>query len=88
MAVIGVQTYLALFATVTAFILFCYSVRQIGVTGGNVFNNIRPLFTAMIMFFAFGEQLPMGKWIGMLLIIVGLFISQREKKSKPQTSNH
>ncbi len=79
---LGCMTYLALFATVTAFILFCYSVRQIGVTRGNVFNNIRPLFTAMIMFFAFGEQLPLGKWIGMLLIIVGLFISQREKKIK------
>lgn len=77
---LGCVAFLALFATVTAFILFCYSVRQIGVTRGNVFNNIRPLFTALIMFFAFGEHLPPGKWVGMALIIVGLFISQREQK--------
>lgn len=78
---LGSMVFLALFATVTAFILFCYSVRQIGVTRGNVFNNIRPLFTALIMFFAFGEHLPIGKWVGMVLIIVGLFISQREQKN-------
>lgn len=76
----GGVVYLALFATITAFILFCYSVRQIGVTRGNVFNNIRPLFTALFMFLVFDEHLPIGKWIGMLLIIVGLFLSQKKQQ--------
>ena len=44
-------TYLAVFASVVAFILFCYTVRQIGVTRANVFNNIRPVFTALLMWF-------------------------------------
>jgi membrane-associated phospholipid phosphatase len=34
--------YLAILASVTAFILFCYTVRYIGVTRANIFNNIRP----------------------------------------------
>lgn len=78
---VGGVVYLALFATIAAFILFCYSVRQIGVTRGNVFNNVRPLFTALFMFLVFDEHLPAGKWIGMFLIIVGLFISQKKCSS-------
>lgn len=78
---VGCTVYLALFSTVAAFVLFCYAVRQIGVTRGNVFNNIRPLFTALFMFLAFGEHLPLGKWLGMALIILGLFLSQRKSKN-------
>ena len=83
---VGAMTYLALFSTVSAFILFCYSVRQIGVTRGNVFNNVRPVFTALVMLFFFGEHLPFGKIVGGILIIVGLFISQMHTHSLP-TSN-
>lgn len=72
--------YLAVLASVTAFILFCYTVRYIGVTRANIFNNIRPVFTALIMWFFFSEQLPLWKWIGIIIIIIGLFISQKHRK--------
>ena len=72
--------YLAVLASVTAFILFCYTVRYIGVTRANIFNNIRPVFTALIMWFFFSEQLPLWKWIGIIVIIIGLFISQKHRK--------
>ena len=72
--------YLAVFASVMAFVLFCYTVRQIGVTRANVFNNIRPVFTAMMMMIFFSEELPVWKWIGIIFIIIGLFISQKHRK--------
>ena len=72
--------YLTVFASVTAFILFCYALRQIGVTQANAFNNIRPAFTALWMFLFFGEHLPLVKWIGMGLIIIGLFVCQKKEK--------
>lgn len=72
--------YLAVFASVAAFILFCFTVRFIGVTRANVFNNIRPVFTAIIMLLFFHEQLPLAKWIGIIVIIIGLFISQKQRK--------
>ena len=72
--------YLAVFSSVTAFILFCYTVRQIGITRANVFNNIRPAFTAIAMFLIFDEHLPWGKLAGIALIIIGLFICQYVKK--------
>ena len=72
--------YLAILASVTAFILFCYTVRYIGVTRANIFNNIRPVFTALLMWLFFSEQLPLWKWIGIIIIIIGLFISQKQRK--------
>ena len=72
--------YLTVFASVTAFILFCYALRQIGVTQANAFNNIRPAFTALWMFLFFGEHLPLAKWVGIGLIIVGLFVCQMKEK--------
>ena len=72
--------YLTVFASVIAFILFCYALRQIGVTQANAFNNIRPVFTALWMFLFFGEQLPLAKWVGIGLIILGLFVCQYKEK--------
>ena len=69
--------YLALGASVVAFICFCYTVRVIGVTRTNAFNNVRPAFTAIWMLLFFGEQLPWAKWLGILLIIIGLFVCQK-----------
>ena len=74
--------YLAVFASVAAFVFFCYTVRHIGVTRANVFNNIRPVFTALLMGLLFGEVLPLAKWMSILLIITGLFITQRNTQPK------
>lgn len=73
---IGGLGYLAVLSSVAAFILFCYCVRYIGVTRANIFNNVRPVFTALLMFMLCHEHLPLMKWVGILIIIVGLFVSQ------------
>ena len=77
---LGCVSYLTVFASVTAFILFCFALRKIGVTQANAFNNIRPMFTALWMLLFFGEHMPLVKWIGMGLIIFGLFVCQKQEK--------
>lgn len=72
--------YLAVLSSVAAFILFCFSVRYLGVTRANIFNNIRPVFTALLMLLICGEQLPLLKWIGVLIVIFGLFLCQKQPK--------
>ena len=76
---LGCVAYLTVFASVIAFILFCYALRQVGVTQANAFNNIRPAFTALWMLLFFGEHMPFVKWIGMGLIIFGLFVCQKKE---------
>ena len=80
MVALGCVAYLTVFASVIAFILFCYALRKVGVTQANAFNNIRPAFTALWMFLFFGEHLPAAKWIGIILIIFGLFVCQKQEK--------
>ncbi len=77
----GAIVYLAVFCSIICYILFCYCVRRIGVTKTNAFNNIRPVFTALFMLLFFDEQLPAIKWVGILLVILGLFVSQMKSKS-------
>ena len=74
--------YLAAFSSIVAFVLFCYTVRQIGVTQANAFNNARPIFTALIMLAFFGEQLPLGKWLGIALVVIGLFVCQKQENPR------
>lgn len=78
--IIGALIYLSLFSSVIAFIMFCYSVRRLGVTRANAFNNIRPVFTALIMLAFFAERMPAMKWLAMAIVIIGLFICQKQDK--------
>ncbi len=75
----GAIIYLAVFCSIICYILFCYCVRKIGVTRTNAFNNIRPVFTALYMLIFFGEQLALVKWIGIFLVVIGLFVSSKKE---------
>ena len=73
---------LAVFASCGAFILFAYSVRNIGITRANVFSNCIPVFTAFFSFILLGEKLTLQNITGMVIVIAGLFMSQINGKRK------
>lgn len=70
---------LAVFASVIAFVLFAGAVRQVGVTRTNVFVNLIPVFTAILSWFILDEILTLSKWLGIMIVVVGLFVSQLGK---------
>ena len=75
---------LAVFASCGAFILFAFSVRNMGVTKANVFTNFIPVFTALFSFVILGDKLTLQNITGMVIVIAGLIMSQlngRKKKS-------
>ena len=75
---------LAVFASCGAFILFAYSVRNLGITRANVFTNFIPIFTAFFSFLILGDRLTLQNISGMMVVIAGLIMSQmngRHKKS-------
>ena len=76
--------YLAIFASTLAFIFFTYSVRHLGITKSNMFTNAIPVFTAIFSWIILGDQLNIQKFLGILIVITGLFIGQvrRRKKQK------
>jgi drug/metabolite transporter (DMT)-like permease len=73
---------LAIFASCGAFILFAYSVKNMGITKANVFSNSIPVFTALFSFMLFGEKLTIQNITGMAVVIAGLFMSQMNGRKK------
>ena len=67
---------LSVFASCTAFILFAYSVRNMGISKANVFSNCIPIFTALFSFILLGEKLTFQNITGMTIVVAGLFLSQ------------
>ncbi len=73
---------LAIFASCGAFILFAYSMKNMGITKANVFSNSIPVFTALFSFMLFGEKLTIQNIAGMAIVIAGLFMSQMNGRKK------
>jgi drug/metabolite transporter (DMT)-like permease len=67
---------LSVFASCGAFILFAFSVRNIGITKANVFTYFIPIFTALFSFFILGDKLTLQNIIGMIIVVSGLIMSQ------------
>jgi drug/metabolite transporter (DMT)-like permease len=67
---------LSVFASCGAFILFAYSVRNMGITKANVFTYFIPIFTAFFSFLILGDKLTLQNIIGMIIVVSGLIMSQ------------
>lgn len=78
---ISLLTLLAIFPSSIAFILLTITVRHIGVIRANVFTNLIPVFTGIMSFFILAERFSMYKISAMLVVILGLFVSQMHKFS-------
>lgn len=76
---------LAVFASVLGFVLYVGTVRKIGVAKSNVFSNLIPVFTAIFSWLILNENLSAIKWIGIAIVIAGLFMSQLSYKKKIST---
>jgi len=73
---------LAIFASVLAFVLFANVVRKVGIAKTNVFVNLIPVFTAVFSWLLLGQQLEFNQWVGIVVVVSGLFVSQLSRKRK------
>jgi len=75
--------FLALTSSCISFLFYSYGVRIIGPNRAAVFNNIQPAITAIFVWllsiFAC-EPNPMTwvKWLGIAVVVIGMFISQKK----------
>jgi drug/metabolite transporter (DMT)-like permease len=72
---------LALLPTSLAFILFAYSVRELGAARASMFGNSLPVFTAVFAWLLLNEALTVRMTVGIGIVILGLFVSQVRKKT-------
>jgi drug/metabolite transporter (DMT)-like permease len=67
---------LAVFASTLAFLLFVYSIKNLGMARTNVFVNLIPVFTAILSYFIIHEKFGLTKIAGILVVVAGLVFSQ------------
>jgi len=75
---IGLLTIAALsvFGSVGAFLLYTGVIRELGVIRSNLTTNLIPVLTALTAFLFLGDKPTLRAVIGILLVIIGLVISQ------------
>ncbi|MCL2064984.1 MAG: DMT family transporter [Candidatus Cloacimonetes bacterium] len=82
-AFIGIR-YILLLGTLPSALSYVFlgiSVRRLGVVKTNIFNNLIPVFVGLLAFFILKENFSLYKIIAMIIVIVGLFVSQLCKKT-------
>lgn len=78
--------FLGVFGSGICFILITIGIRELGAARANIFGNLIPVVTAVVSFFLLKEAMPFQKVLGILIVILGLFLSQisslRMKRSR------
>lgn len=77
---------LSIFASTVAFVLFAEVVRAIGIAKSEVFTNLIPAFTAFLSWIFLKDVMNMMQWIGVFVVILGVFVSQSKIKRKRRTN--
>lgn len=67
---------MSIFASVGAFMLFTGVIRDLGVIRSNLFSNLIPVLTAILAFVILGDKPTLRAFIGILLVVCGLILSQ------------
>lgn len=67
---------LAIFASSFAFLFYSNAVQVLGAIRANLFTNLIPVFTAAFSFIFLNEKLILQNMLGILLVIIGLILSQ------------
>ena len=72
--------FLALFPSIGSYYCWAGAVSIIGANRAGIFLSLIPLFSTIMAIFFFNEQFKFFHLIGAVLIILGLFLSNKENK--------
>ncbi|MDA3837535.1 MAG: EamA family transporter, partial [Candidatus Delongbacteria bacterium] len=77
--------YMSFFASVMAFVLIIIPIKKIGISKTNGFTNLIPVFTAVLSYFMLDEFFDARKILGIVIVLVGIFLSQLKGLFKKKT---
>ena len=72
--------FLGTFASSLAFILYTFVIHHIGISRANLYTNLIPVFATIVAFFVLDEVSTPLKLIGMIVIVIGVILSQMDIK--------
>ena len=73
--------FLALFPSIGSYYCWAGAVSIIGANRAGIFLSLIPLFSTIMAIFFYNEQFEFFHLIGAILIIIGLFLSNKETKN-------
>ena len=79
---------LAILASSVSFVCFAHSVKLIGMSKSNIFSNLIPVFTAFFSYFLLDEHFTIQKIAGIVIVISGVYLSERSKISSRKTADY
>ena len=80
---------LGVFCSAIAYALWAFAFSKLGASKANVYSNLIPVFTAIFSYLLAIETLTMNKIVGILVVVVGLVLSQmKQKKSSDKELGH
>lgn len=78
---------LAVFGSTICFLFFIYGVKVLGITRANIFGNSIPVFTAIFAFFIMGTTFIYINILGIILVILGVTVTQIKKDTARKISS-
>jgi len=73
---------LAIIASSMAYVLFATTIKHIGVNRANVYSNLIPVTTVIASYYILDEVFTGSKVLGIVIVILGVFITQINKLRK------
>jgi drug/metabolite transporter (DMT)-like permease len=68
---------LAVFASAVSYVLYAMVIQNMDLSKANIYVNLIPVFAAITAFFVLDEKFSVLKIMGMILVIFGVMLSQR-----------
>ena len=78
---------LGVFCSAVAYALWAFAYSKLGASRANVYSNLIPVFTAIFSYLLAIEEMTVFKIIGIVVVVVGLVLSQMKAKNGPSTSS-
>jgi drug/metabolite transporter (DMT)-like permease len=69
---------LAILASSVSYIFYTILLKSIGISKANIYTNLIPVFTAIFSYLIISELFTVGKIAGILIVLAGVFISERK----------
>jgi drug/metabolite transporter (DMT)-like permease len=84
---IAVLCYVALFPSLIAYTFFVRGVELIGANRASPFFHLMPVFGSIIAILFLGEEPQVFHLVGFVLVLSGVFVATRQRKTKTPTAS-
>jgi drug/metabolite transporter (DMT)-like permease len=79
---LGLVLFLAAINTALGYILYNHAMQSLRAFEMNLLLNLSPIWTALLGWWLLGENLVIQQWTGILVVIVGILLAQKQANKK------